>query len=76
MRRSALLLCSLLAVATPASAQGFDEVEIHAQKLADGVYMMTGRGGNLGLSVGEDGVFLIDDQFAPLTDKILSLIHI
>ena len=31
--------------------------------------MLTGRGGNIGVSVGEDGVFLVDDQFAPLTPK-------
>src|SRR5262249_31853721 len=57
--------------APPALAQDdFSKVEIQTQKLADTVYMMTGSGGNLGLSVGEDAVFLIDDQFAPLTPKI------
>ena len=45
-------------------------VEIQAQKLADGIYMLTGAGGNMGVSVGDDGVFLVDDQFAALTPKI------
>lgn len=62
------------AIAAPLHAQDFDAVEIRTQQLASGVYMLTGSGGNLGLSVGEDGAFLIDDQFAPLTDKILAAI--
>jgi cyclase len=52
----------------------FSKVEIQTDKLSDSVYMMTGSGGNLGVSVGEDGVFLIDDQFAPLTPKIQAAI--
>ena len=50
--------------------QDFSKVEIGTIKLNETTYMLTGAGGNLGLSVGEDAVFLIDDQFAPLTDKI------
>ena len=50
--------------------QDFSKVEVTSQKVAEGVYMLTGAGGNIGLSVGDDGVFLIDDQFAPLTPKI------
>jgi cyclase len=63
--------CALVLLAAPALAQqDLSKVEIQTEKLADTVYMMTGAGGNLGVSVGEDGVFLIDDQFAPLTPKI------
>jgi cyclase len=70
----ALLVC-IAALAAPAFAQqDLSQVEIQTQKLADTVYMMTGSGGNLGLSVGEDAVFLIDDQFAPLTPKIQAAI--
>ena len=43
-------------------------------KVADGIYVIIGRGGNIGVSVGEDGVFMIDDQFAPVTDKLRELI--
>ncbi|GAA4362753.1 MBL fold metallo-hydrolase [Kangiella marina] len=46
------------------------EVTIKAQQLSDGLYVLFGQGGNIGLSVGDDGVYIIDDQYAPLTDKI------
>ena len=62
------------AVALPAFAQDFSKVEIVTTKLNDTTYMLVGAGGNLGLSVGEDAVFLIDDQFAPLTPKIQAAI--
>jgi glyoxylase-like metal-dependent hydrolase (beta-lactamase superfamily II) len=76
MRRALLpTLAVLFSVAPPAAAQDWDAVQIEAQEVAEGVYMLTGRGGNLGLFVGEDGVFLIDDQYAPLTDKILAAIE-
>lgn len=75
MRRIGYLLAAATFVFVPsASAQGMDDVEIQTQPVADGVYMLIGQGGNIGVSVGEDGVFLIDDQFAPLTDKILAAI--
>lgn len=68
----ALAFCVSWWVGLPAAAQNrdFSKVEIVAEKIADGLYMLTGAGGNIGLSVGEDGAFLIDDQYAPLTDKI------
>jgi len=50
-------------------------VEVRVVPVRDGLYMLVGRGGNLGLSVGEDGTFLVDDQFAPLTDKIVAAIR-
>jgi cyclase len=57
--------------ALPAVAQqDLSKVEIRAEKLAPTVYMLVGAGGNVGLSAGEDAVFLVDDQFAPLTPKI------
>jgi glyoxylase-like metal-dependent hydrolase (beta-lactamase superfamily II) len=65
----------LLLLATPVTAQqNFDTIQVRSQALGGGVYMLTGSGGNLGLSVGDDAVFLIDDQFAPLTPKILAAI--
>jgi cyclase len=67
----------LALAAAPALAQqpDFSKVEVKAEKVADSVYMLTGAGGNVGLSVGEDGALVIDDQFAPLTDKILTAIR-
>ncbi len=58
-----------------AVAQDFDEVEINVHPVAGQVYYIEGRGGNIGLFVGDDGVFLVDDQFAPLTDKIVAAIR-
>ena len=70
-----LAVCAATLFAAAASAQqDFSKVEIQTEKLADTVYMMTGAGGNLGVSVGEDAVFVIDDQFAPLTPKIQAAI--
>jgi glyoxylase-like metal-dependent hydrolase (beta-lactamase superfamily II) len=73
MRLSPLRLTTLaLLLAAPAAAQNRDlsQVEVTSTKLADGVYMLEGAGGNIGVSVGEDGIFLVDDQFAPLTARI------
>ncbi|WP_298508621.1 MBL fold metallo-hydrolase [uncultured Kordia sp.] len=51
------------------------EVQIKVTKVTDHVYMLVGQGGNIAISVGEDGVFMIDDQFAHLTPKILKAIQ-
>ena len=62
-------------MATAALAQqDFSKVEVQATKLTDTLWMLTGAGGNMGLAAGEDAVFLIDDQYAPLTDKITAAI--
>ncbi len=69
------VLALLAAPVAPAAAQqDFSTVQIKSEKLAEGVYMLTGAGGNLAVSVGKSGVFLIDDEFAPLTEKILAAI--
>ena len=61
--------------AMPLVAQrDWDAVEIRTVSLGGGVYMLMGSGGNIGLSVGEDGAFIVDDQFAPLTEKIKAAI--
>ena len=51
-----------------------DDVEIIPHRLTDNLYYLEGQGGNIGVSIGEDGVFLVDDQFAPLSRKILDAI--
>lgn len=58
-----------------AFSQNFDNVTIETTKLSDHVYMLVGAGGNIGISAGDDGVFIIDDQFAPLTPKIEAAIR-
>lgn len=58
-------------LATAACAQGdLSTVEIKSQPVAGGVHMLMGSGGNIAVSTGADGVIMIDDQFAPLSDKI------
>lgn len=76
MRTLSRLLCLSLALAAPAVAQDrdFSKVEVKAEKVAGSVYMLTGAGGNIGLSIGDDGVVVIDDQFAPLAPKIQAAI--
>src|SRR5262245_62099178 len=61
----------LLLLAVPlAPAQDFSKVQIKATKVAGSVYMLEGSGGNIGVSVGDDGIVIVDDQFAPLAGKI------
>ena len=69
LRISAVCAAALFA-AVASAQQDFSKVEIRTTKLSDTAYMLEGSGGNLGLSIGEDAVFLIDDQFAPLSEKI------
>ena len=59
-----------LAAAVHAQEQDFTKVEVKATKLGGSVYLLQGAGGNIGASVGEDGIALVDDEFAPLHDKI------
>ena len=69
--KKVLLAAILLVVTTAAQAQtDFSKVEIKATKVAGNVYMLEGSGGNIGVSVGDDGLLIVDDQFAPLADKI------
>ena len=67
-----LVLSSAL-IAMPAVAQ--EDVQIQTVAVATGVHMLVGSGGNIGVSSGPDGVFVIDDQFAPLTEKIVAAIR-
>lgn len=66
-----ILVLSLLAAAGAlAQQQDFSKVEIKATKVAGNVWVLTGAGGNIGATVGDDGVAIVDDQFAPLSPKI------
>lgn len=66
-----LLLTLLLLFASSVQAQrDFSQVQIKATKVSGNVYMLEGSGGNIGVSVGADGILIVDDQFAPLADKI------
>src|SRR5258708_11755098 len=60
----------LVTLAPAVAQQDFSKVQIKVTKVAGTVYMLEGSGGNIGVSVGEDGIVLVDDQFAPLAPKI------
>jgi len=68
-------LVGILGAFSASAQQDFSKVEITTTELGDGLAMLQGAGGNIGVSVGSDGVFLIDDQFAPLTDKIRAAVQ-
>jgi cyclase len=61
-------------VAAAMAQQNFDAVQIKATQVAPNIWMLEGAGGNIGVSVGEEGVLLIDDQYAPLTGKIMAAV--
>lgn len=56
-------------------AQNFDNVQINVLPVRENLYMLVGAGGNITLQVGEDGVLIVDTQFAPLSEKILTEIR-
>jgi len=60
---------------TAPTQQNFDNVEIHVLPVQRNVYMLVGAGGNVALQVGDEGVIVVDTQFAPLGDKILAAIR-
>ena len=66
------VLCIVMTTVTPTVQS--NEVEIMTVPVAAQLYMLSGEGGNIGLFIGDDGTFLIDDQFAPLTEKIVAAI--
>lgn len=77
--KDVLKICSigallLLTSSVFAQGQDFSAVQVVPHKLAEGLYYLEGSGGNIGVSAGEDGVFLIDDQFAPLSEKITAAV--
>jgi cyclase len=72
--RKAMVAVFLFALFSTISAfaqgQDFSKVEMKVQKVAGTVYMIEGSGGNIGASVGDDGIVMVDDEFLPLADKI------
>ncbi|HEY5775974.1 MAG TPA: MBL fold metallo-hydrolase [Xanthomonadales bacterium] len=72
--KSVLLTVMLIASTTSLSAQD-KPVEFSTFQLSDSVYMLKGRGGNVGISTGEDGLFIIDDQVKPVTAELLQAIR-
>jgi cyclase len=61
-----------LSITTYAQQRDFSKVEVKVSKVAGNVYMLQGAGGNIGVSVGDDGVVIVDDDYAPVADKIVA----
>jgi len=71
MLRSLLPAVALAVVVVPAQAQlQAPQTEVRTEKVAEGIYVLFGNGGNVGVSAGPDGVFIIDDQYAPMTPAL------
>ncbi len=70
MKKLLVIFAMTLALAPGVCAQDFSKVEIKVHKVAGNIYMLEGGGGNIGVSVGPDGILIVDDQYAPLADKI------
>lgn len=74
--KKALLFLVILCIANLSYAQrDFSKVEIKAEKITDNIYTLFGSGGNIGVFVGKEQVLMIDDQFAPLSEKIIAAIQ-
>src|SRR3982750_1377065 len=73
--RKILPLFIALLASTAVAQQDFSKVEIKATQVSGNVYMLEGSGGNIGVSVGPDGILIVDDQFAPLADKIAAALR-
>jgi cyclase len=74
MNYKILLSLTGVVLLTISFAQNFDSVQIRTTNLTGSVYMLEGSGGNIGVCIGTDGPFIIDDQFAPLTENIKTAI--
>ena len=75
MRRTIAAVATLALLPAAGLAQDFSQVQITTTPVRGSIYMLQGSGGNIGLSIGDDGTFIVDDQFAPLTEKIQAAIR-
>jgi len=75
MRSAIAVLALTLLVPSAGGAQDFDQIQITTSPVRDGIYMLQGSGGNIAVSTGSDGTFIVDDQYAPLTEKIQAAIR-
>jgi cyclase len=76
--RVTLASAALAAIAPALHAQrgqDFSQVQIKTTQLAPHFYTLEGSGGTIGVQAGPDGVFMVDSEYAPLTEKIVAAIH-
>ena len=69
-----LLICSIFLSASIFAQDDFDKVQVTSTKVAGKIWMLQGQGGNIAVSIGDDGTLMVDDEFAPLADKIRAAI--
>jgi len=74
MRKSTFVLFALLCGCFPAvnAQQDFDKVHVQIGRVAGNVYLLTGKDSNIAADIGDDGIVLVDDEYAALGDKILA----
>ena len=70
MRKILVILSAFVALSAFAQERDFSKVQMKVVKVAGNVYMLQGAGGNIGVSVGDDGIVIVDDQFAGMAPKI------
>jgi cyclase len=70
MRNVLVIFTAFLSFGAFAQQQDFSKVEMKVRKITEHIYMLSGAGGNIGVSVGDDGIVIVDDEFAPLAPKI------
>lgn len=68
------MLAAFLAAGSAQAQDSWDQVQIRTEPLSGNIHIIYGAGGNIGVSAGEDGVFIVDDQFAPLTERLKTTI--
>src|SRR6188474_3857501 len=68
--KNVIILCLLLTSLNALAQQNFDTVKIQPIRVTESIYMLKGSGGNIGVFIGKDGTLMVDDQFAPLSNKI------
>jgi glyoxylase-like metal-dependent hydrolase (beta-lactamase superfamily II) len=70
-----LVAASLASAQFATAQQNFDNVDVNVLHVRDDIYMLVGAGGNITAQVGDDGVLIVDTQFAPLTGKIVAALR-
>src|SRR5580658_5139790 len=77
--KTTLFAYAFTVLATAAYAQApqtdYSKVEIKTTKISNNFYTLDGQGGTIGVLVGPEGIFMVDSQFAPLSQKIAAAIH-
>ncbi len=72
MLRKLTAICLAILASTALAQTPAPDTSVQTEQVAPGIYMLIGKGGNIGVSTGADGTFLIDDQYAPMTSSVIA----